>query len=255
MVTVTTKKKAKKATRKTTVGSNGAAKKKMTKAETMSRRIVGMTRKKIVSPNANSWGMLVADIKSTAQMMMHQFSDKLRKQLEDKHAGVPTGKRPPKNKEADFFNAMHVIGKRPKTRADLKKTKFGIPAVTFKNAMTAAAKKNGIAMTDFRTMIRIESDDGNLVAITASIPTLDSRWARNDNGNPDIRHRPIFADWSANLRIWFNARMITAEQVAVILEDAGAGGVGELRPCGKKSSGDLGTFRVVKAYGDVPEFE
>jgi hypothetical protein len=262
MVAVTTKKKAKKATKKTTVGSNGAAKPKkkdQTKKELASREILGMKRTKIVNPNANSWGQIIIEIKGDTGMMPRQFSKKIQTELEEKHAGAPRKKRPPKDKVADFLDSFHVIGRRPKSMAakELRDTRFGFPVTGFKKALESAAFGCGWSSADFRRCVKLVADEGYLVELKTSIPTLDTRWVglKGPKGRvPDIRHRPFFAEWSATLHILYNARLITAAQVVVFCDDAGStGGIGELR-VGKSSAGEMGTWKIVSSFGDVPTF-
>lgn len=61
----------------------------------------------------------------------------------------------------------------------------------------------------------------------------------------DLRYRPEYQNWSADLRIRYRADVITAEQVLLLLRDAGFSiGIGEWRP---ERGGQAGTFEVASA--------
>ena len=259
---ITRKKTKKKAAKKKAVGSNGAAKPKKathTKKELASREIIGMKRTKIVNPNADSWGQIIIKVEGDTGMIPRQFSKKVTTELEEKHAGAPRKKRPPKDKIADCVDSFHVIGRRPTSMApsELKSIQFAFPATAFKHAMEDAAIGCGWNQKEFRRCVRIEADEGHLIKLKTSIPRIDTQWVRlTGRGGkvPDIRHRPFFDKWSATLRLWYNARLVSAEQVVVFCDDAGStGGIGELR-VGQSSAGIMGTWKIVSAVGDVPTF-
>ncbi len=71
--------------------------------------------------------------------------------------------------------------------------------------------------------------------------------ARNDNGGTDLRFRPIWHEWTAELKLRFDAEMFTLDDVTNLLARAGAQvGIGEGRPDSKSSNGcGWGTFEIV----------
>ena len=256
-----TKKATKKKTAKAKVSTNGKVKKEkaLTKKESTARQILGMKREKIINPNANSWGHIVIKIEGDSGFMPKQFSKKVQDELDEKAQGAPKKKRGPKDIVADCIDCFHVIGRRPTSmsKTELKKTQFGFPVTAFKHAMEKAAVGCGWKSTEFRQCVRLEADDGYMVKLKTSIPRMDVRPVRLNGPRgkvPDIRHRPFFEKWSTTLRIQYNARLVTAQQVVVFCDDAGStGGIGELRP-GKSSAGMMGTWKIVSAVGDVPKF-
>lgn len=58
----------------------------------------------------------------------------------------------------------------------------------------------------------------------------------------DLRYRPEYQNWSAELQIKFRNDLITEEQVLVLLQNAGFSvGIGEWRP---EKDGQFGTFEI-----------
>lgn len=93
-----------------------------------------------------------------------------------------------------------------------------------------------------------DRDDGTpLVRLIAGEPERTESLVRNDNGGADIRIRPMWREWEADVSIEFDADMITPESVVNLLDRAGRQvGVGEGRPFSKNSVGQgWGTFQVV----------
>ena len=64
----------------------------------------------------------------------------------------------------------------------------------------------------------------------------------NVQGNKDLRFRPEFRNWKAELLVKFDADRVTVEQIANLLNHGGQTvGVGEWRP---EKNGTFGTFQV-----------
>jgi len=85
-----------------------------------------------------------------------------------------------------------------------------------------------------------------LVRIHADPPRMDVSHVRNASGVADLRARPMWQEWSATVRVRFDADMIDAASVVNLLDRAGMQcGIGEGRPFSKKSNGcGWGTFCV-----------
>ena len=214
---------------------------------------------RVDDPNLSAFGMLTLDIKSTSPLIQHKFSEKAKREMLDKQMGKAKAKKPAKDPVRNLLDAIHVIGRRPKTEKGLGSCRFGVPAVAFKSAAVRMAKLSGTPMTDARSMFFVEADefvDGDgLVEIQTKPPVMHEGYVRIQ-GTTDIRHRPMFEKWSTTLRVQFNSRLITPEQLVSLFKNAGVScGVGEMRPGGKQSSGVFGTFEVVRAVAEVPDME
>ena len=120
---------------------------------------------------------------------------------------------------------------------------FGFPASAFKQCAVRAGKGLGLAMTDTRTLFFVlpNAPDGECVAIKSKKPLLRKDPVNVKTGK-DLRFRPEFRNWKADLLVKFDADRITIEQIANLLNHGGQTvGVGEWRP---EKNGTFGTFQV-----------
>jgi hypothetical protein len=121
--------------------------------------------------------------------------------------------------------------------------------------MIDACRTAGLVMTRAKMAVFIVQDgvgaeDGSpLVRLIAGEPEQTAMRVRNDNGSTDIRVRPMWREWAADVTLEFDADMITGDSVVNLLERAGRQvGIGEGRPFSKASVGQgWGTFTVVEA--------
>tara|TARA_R100000781_G_scaffold113986_1_gene83742 strand:- start:702 stop:1295 length:594 start_codon:yes stop_codon:yes gene_type:complete len=120
---------------------------------------------------------------------------------------------------------------------------FGFPASAFKQCAVRAGKGLGLAMTDTRTLFFVlpNAPDGECVSIKSNKPVLRKDPVNVKTGK-DLRFRPEFRNWKAELLVKFDADRITIEQIANLLNHGGQTvGVGEWRP---EKNGTFGTFEV-----------
>jgi hypothetical protein len=186
-------------------------------------------------------------INGTAPLVINKFSKKARdKMLADMATPANEKKskaaRPPRNYAEDFEQARH----RSEDGWD------GIAAPAFRAAMIDACRTVGMVMTRAKMSVFVEPDgfdaeDGTpLVRIDATDPERTEMLVRNDNGGADVRVRPMWRKWSANVTVTYDEDMITGQSVVNLLDRAGRQvGVGEGRPYSKTSVGQgWGTFTV-----------
>lgn len=175
-------------------------------------------------------------IKGITPLIMHKFSAKVIKELEDKKMGKGKKGREKCDPEQEYKDAMHVC----------EDGKYGFPAHGFKLAMVRAGKNLGHKMTDARTSFLVLADDNiNQYIVINGKPEMRTDWVRVGNGGADVRYRPMFREWNANIRIKFNPNFISVEQLATMLRDAGSFvGIGESRPEVAKGM-TFGTFEIV----------
>ena len=85
-----------------------------------------------------------------------------------------------------------------------------------------------------------------LIKLDAKKPERLEMAVRNATGVADIRIRPMWRDWGANVRVRFDADQFTAQDVVNLISRAGIQcGLGEGRPFSKSSNGlGYGTFEI-----------
>jgi hypothetical protein len=188
-------------------------------------------------------------IRGTAPLVMHKFSQKARAEMKLRQTEPQNdtrskkAKRKPRDFDDDFKQAQHV------STAGW----HGIPCGAFRAAMIDACRAAGQVMTKAKMAIFViadglDADDGTpLVKLRAGKPESVEMAVRNETGVADIRIRPMWREWEADITLEFDEDMISAESVVNLLERAGRQvGVGEGRPYSKKSVGmGWGTFTVV----------
>jgi len=174
-------------------------------------------------------------IKGTSALICHKWSEKAKKEMLDKQMGKNVGARAKKDPKKDYEDSLYRTSDGG----------YGFPAVAFKAAMVRAAKMiDGLAMTDVRQMVHVLAEDSDLVRI-AGEPQSREDMVRLAKGVADIRYRGEFREWTADLKIQYNADVISADQVANLLYLAGFSvGVGEWRI---EKGGQFGTFTLVES--------
>lgn len=188
-------------------------------------------------------------VRGTAPFVQNKFSFKAKqKMMADmaKTAAEKKGKaaRDPRNYDDDFIQAQHI------STAGW----IGIPCPAFRAAMIDACRTVGLVMTKAKMSVFVlpdgfDKDDGTpLVRLLSGKPEKTESLVRNDNGGADIRIRPMWREWEADVTVEFDADMITPDSVINLLDRAGRQvGVGEGRPFSKNSVGQgWGTFTVVE---------
>jgi hypothetical protein len=186
-------------------------------------------------------------IEGSAPLMLHKFSEKMRKQIEEKQTAESktTKKRAPKDYEAEYNGARYLD----------QKGRDGLPCGAIRAAMIASCRfVDGLPMTKAKGAFFIvaqghDATDGTPLVLIQGKPKHDTRPVRLESGVADLRNRPRYDDWACDLTIQYDADLLSANDVANLLSRAGAQvGVGELRPQGPNSyGGDFGTWHVKTA--------
>lgn len=187
----------------------------------------------------------VFTITGTAPYVQARFSAKAMQAMKAKMmaGSVARGKkvREARDFEDDYVQAMHKSGE----------GWCGIPAGAFRQAMISACRLVGFKMTLAKLSVFVEADgfdaiDGvPLIKIEGS-PERTDMAVRNQTGVADIRVRPMWRTWSAQVRVRYDADQFTAEDVANLMHRVGAQvGIGEGRPDSRESAGlGWGTFSL-----------
>lgn len=164
-------------------------------------------------------------------LICHRWSEKARKEMLAKQTGK-TKVKEFKNPEEDYRQSLYELP---------SEDGYGFPAVAFKNAMVRAATSLDLTMVQARQMFFVIADEGDLVRIEGE-PRMREDMVRLNGKTADIRYRGEFREWSATLSIQYNARLVSDEQVANLVQLAGFSvGVGEWRP---ERNGHFGCFTL-----------
>lgn len=186
-------------------------------------------------------------IEGASPLVINKFSAKAKEMMMATQMAGSTAKSK-KNREAkdfeDLFNGARHIS---------QEGWDGIHAASFRNAAISACRAAGFVMTKAKLAIFVEPDGFDaddftpLVRITKGEPQMVVSPCRNASGVIDLRPRPTYMPWAANLRIRYDAGILTAEDVANLIHRVGMQvGIGEGRPDSKQSAGvGNGLFNIV----------
>ena len=209
-----------------------------------------MSISKTVTIKAPNFQKAVFELVGTAPLVIHRFSAKTKAEMKQK---METGKaasskrnREPKSTDESYQESRYIS----------KAGWDGIHAGAFRNALISACRLVGFKMTLAKLSVFIEADgfdakDGiPLIRIYGQSETFTAH-TRNSTGVVDVRPRPMYRQWAANLRIRFDADQFQVSDVINLISRVGLQvGIGAGRPDSKSSSGcGWGMFRVVESDG------
>lgn len=200
----------------------------------------------ITRPN---FEIVAIKIRGTAPYMQNKWSEKARTAIREKMEAGSLAKKG-KNREArdfnrDFMAAQYLF-------ADGTN---GMPASAFRHAMIRACSIVGYKMTDAKTALFVLDDGLDESCGTPLIrfdspnpPEVSEMMVRVGMGSPDIRIRPMWREWSATVRVKYDADRFSATDVFNLMFRAGMQvGIGEGRPFSTDGYGmGFGTFEVVE---------
>lgn len=186
-------------------------------------------------------------IEGTSPLVINKFSAKAKEIMMATQMAGSTAKSKKAREAKDFedlFNgARHVSSD----------GWDGIHAASFRNAAISACRAAGFVMTKAKLAIFIEPDGFDaddmtpLVRITKGEPQMVVSPCRNASGVIDLRPRPTYFPWGADLRIKYDAGILTETDVVNLMARVGLQvGIGEGRPDSKQSAGvGNGLFNLV----------
>jgi len=185
-------------------------------------------------------------IKGTAPLVIHRFSSKIKEQMKQK---METGKAASskKNREAKLTDDSFQ-----EARYYSSEGWDGFHAAAVRNALISACRLVGFKMTLAKLSLFIVQDGWDdqepqipLVRIYGDA-TKQEDIARVETGQPYVTVRSAYHDWSAKIRIRWDADQFTRDDVANLLTRVGMQvGLGEGRPDSKNSAGmGWGLFEI-----------
>jgi hypothetical protein len=165
-------------------------------------------------------------------LIMHKWSAKSKKMMLDRQMKKASAGKAVKDPEQDVKDCIYYT-------EDGKD--YAFPSVAFKAAVVGAARftDGAVKMTLLRGAFHIQ---GELAKLDAADPQPREDMVRVGMGVADLRYRPEFYPWAVELRVTYNTRVISAEQLINLFQLAGfSQGVGEWRP---ERDGSFGRFHV-----------
>ena len=191
----------------------------------------------------------------TAPYCQARFSTKVKEQLKAQHeAGQRARKgraREARNFEEDYLQAMHVTAE----------GWAGIPANGIRQALISACRLVGFKMTIAKLSVFVKADgldkeDATPLVRIEGEPEMSIMPVRNKTGVVDLRARPIWRKWAANVTLVWDATQFSEQDILNLLWRAGTQvGIGEGRPDSRESAGmGWGTFIpevILQSQSDV----
>lgn len=186
----------------------------------------------------------VFNIKGTAPLVQARFSKKgeLMMKMAEGSSAKNKRERKARDYEQEMKDAMHISTEGWQ----------GLPAPAFRSAMISACRLVGFKMTLAKLSVFVEHDgidvmDGQPLIKFVGEPTLNTMHTRNATGVVDVRARPMWKEWSASVRIKYDADQFTVTDVTNLMQRVGMQvGIGEGRPDSRSSAGlGWGTFELV----------
>ena len=189
-----------------------------------------------VSPERLDIRHIDVRINGDSPLIVHAWSHKAKQMMLDKQMKKGTQAKEAKDPERDYEDSLYR----------LPDGSCGFPATGVKASAIRGAKALGMTMTDSRGALQIGRDlpwtNGMQLLRINGEPHPREDMVRLSGSTADIRYRGEFSEWSIDLPIAYNARVLSAEQIVAMLDAAGFGvGIGEWRP---ENSGPFGTFHV-----------
>lgn len=168
-----------------------------------------------------------------SSLIQHQWDEKARAMLRDKHAGKKTKNREVRepDKEAEAATYRTVDGQ------------YGIPAGALKASIIGAAHKDlGIEKTLVRKSFFIRCDDPHNVLVMK----CDEPFTREDpvrvGASTDLRYRPEFSNWELTFEVEYDPNLLQPDDIFALVTNAGFGvGLCEWRP---EKGGEHGRFQL-----------
>ena len=190
---------------------------------------------------------LEINLQGTTPLVINRFSAKAMESIRRTQEAGSTARskrtRESKDFDALFEGAKHISDDGWE----------GIHAAAFRNGAISACRACGFKMTHAKLAFMVMQDgfdrvDGAPLVRLAS--GTAEQWVapvRNKTGVVDLRCRPMYKQWTASLRIRYDAGMLTADDVVNLISRVGLQvGIGEGRPDSKESAGlGYGLFEIV----------
>ncbi len=199
-------------------------------------------------------GIKVVELKlrgiAGSPLVVHAFAEKAKKEIRDKQQKKAKKAKEERNPEAEFLAARYIDSEGREC----------VPVTAIKKALVSAA-------TAFDSLTKVALRQALFVS-PAAAPTQDLVPIETHAGTPAVgemredavtigintrglAYRPAYREWQVRVRIEYNPRLVSEEQLLALVDQAGWGvGICEGRP---ERSSALGWGRFERAAEEEPE--
>lgn len=174
-------------------------------------------------------------IRGTSPLIMHQWSEKAKREMRDKQQEGKKTKTREKRVPVEEAKAATY------TTQD---GRIGIPGMAFKSALVTAAHKDiGIEKTLVRkALFLVTTDPDKVLPIEHSEPSVREDMVRVGMGSADLRYRPEFTEWTCQIELEVDSELLQRDDILALVDRAGFGvGICEWRP---EKGGEYGRFEI-----------
>jgi hypothetical protein len=176
-------------------------------------------------------------LEGISPLIAHAWSEKAKKAMRDKQQKAATKGKEAKDPQADFLAAQYR----------LPDGSHAFPVVAFKSSVVSAGVLADMRMTLLRKAFHVNLGQEFVAIQHDAEPTMREDTVRVGMGAADLRYRPEYSNWRVALKVTYNARAVSREQLIALFDIAGFSvGVGEWRP---EKDGQFGMFRVASVEG------
>lgn len=182
-------------------------------------------------------------------LIIHAWAEKAKREiLEKQMKKAKTKGYDIRNPVMEFIDSLYWLEGKPEeyTEVAFQKAiesgtaKFGFPSVGFKAAAVSAGYRGGVTK-DKVSMNGAFHIDGDFVEIFGT-PIMREDMVKIGMGTADLRYRGEFKEWYSDVKVKYNASVLTPELIANLFNLGGfACGLGEWRP---EKGGSFGMFHV-----------
>jgi len=178
-----------------------------------------------------------------APLVTHQFSDKAKRQIREKHAKKAKKAKEQRDPEAEFLAARYVDAQGRECAPITAIKKSFITAATAMDNLTKVALRQAIFArptgAPAAMLVPIELHDG-----TPAVGVLQEDAVTIGMGTRGLAYRPSYAEWQLRVTVEYSTRLVSREQLIALAGHAGWGvGICEGRP-EKTSALGWGRFGV-----------
>ena len=178
----------------------------------------------------------VFTLKGSTPLIMHEWSEKAKKQIRDKQQKKAKPKKEARKPKEEYESA----------KIKNSKGELSIKAIWIKSAMVKSARfVENLPMTLLRGALFVQGDDDELIKLRYKKEEMveDTVRLSGIGRSADLRYRPYIYGWEADVTVEYDGDVLTLEQLTHLLMKAGfSNGIGENRP--ERSGDNYGRFTV-----------